>query len=344
MSKPSLRRVNNWRITAEHSDHTRRLGHSGFNGENMVGSENRVQTIISAHNLCKRYGEFITVNAIDFEVRAGECFGILGPNGAGKTTAVRMVYGFSPISDGTMRVFGMDIRTQWREIRSRIGVCQQENTLDTDLTVQENLHVFALYFNIPGRRALAKTDELLQFFALDKKREDKVSELSGGLTRRLTLARAMINEPELIILDEPTTGLDPQSRHLLWDKLQALRSKGTTLLLTTHYMEEASYLCDRLIIMDHGRILVQGPPKDLIREHVGESVIDVENPADDLRGYLREKEVGFDDLGERLIIYSPGNSEVEHAVRDRFCPATCTFRMATLEDVFLRLTGRELRE
>ena len=300
--------------------------------------------IIEAKGLCKRFGGFTAVDDIDFQVRAGECFGLLGPNGAGKTSAIRMVYGFSPVSEGAMLVFGMDIRTQWREIRSRIGVCQQENTLDPDLTVIENLQVFASYFRIPRKEARRRTAELLDFFALEKKSGAKVSELSGGLARRLTLARALINTPELIILDEPTTGLDPQSRHLLWDRLQSLRARGTTLVLTTHYMEEAAHLCDRLVIMDHGRILVQGTPQALIREHAGESIIEVEEADEEMMRFLRRQSIPHEIVDQRVLIYNGGSPSLEETIRNDYCVSRCTFRKATLEDVFLRLTGRELRE
>ena len=260
--------------------------------------------VIEALDLRKRYDHVKAVDGISFRVKKGECYGLLGPNGAGKTSIIRMIYGFSPLSSGKLNVFGLDIREDWRKIRARIGVCQQDNTLDPDLTVEENLLIFAGYFQIPPVAAKTRTEALLDFFALVPKKKAKIAELSGGLARRLTVARALINDPELVILDEPTTGLDPQSRHQLWDKLLELRRNGVTLVLTTHYMEEASYLCDRLMIVDHGKVLVEGSPGDLIQKYAGESVIEIEG-ADERK---------------------------------------CTFRMATLEDVFLHLTGRELRE
>jgi len=300
--------------------------------------------IIEVEHLCKHYGDFTAVDSISFTVNAGECFGLLGPNGAGKTSVIRMLHGFAPLSGGRLRVFGLDIETRWRQIRSRIGVCQQDNTLDPDLSVLQNLDIFAGYFQIPKRLARQRADELLQFFALEKKRDAKVGELSGGLARRLTLARALINDPELIILDEPTTGLDPQSRHLLWDRLQNLRARGKTFLLTTHYMEEASQLCDRLLIMDHGKILIEGSPNGLISAHVGASIIEVAGADKTLNTFLDDRNIDFDSRGERLIIYNNGDHAVEHTIRTTFRPQQCTFRSATLEDVFLRLTGRELRE
>jgi lipooligosaccharide transport system ATP-binding protein len=298
--------------------------------------------IIEAREVYKRFGGLTAVDGVSFHVNPGECYGLLGPNGAGKTSLIRMTYGFSPLSSGDLRVFGLDIGTDWREIRSRIGVCQQENTLDPDLSVAENLVVFAGYFRMPRSQAESRTEELLRLFALEKRKSAKVMELSGGLARRLTVARSLINDPDLVILDEPTTGLDPQSRHLLWDKLQELRRAGITLLLTTHYMEEAAYLCDRLVIVDHGRILVEGRPEDLVHTHAGESVIEIEGATGALRSYLDREEVTYEDVDQRIIVYA--ENSVGEAIRSRFCTEKCTFRTATLEDVFLRLTGRELRE
>jgi lipooligosaccharide transport system ATP-binding protein len=308
-------------------------------------TKDNTEPILRVENLGKRFNDLVAVDSISFTVQPGECFGLLGPNGAGKTSAIRMIYGFSPPTSGRLQVFGLDVATEWRAIRSRIGVCQQDNTLDPDLTVFQNLLIYAGYFRIPRQQASDRADELLHFFALEKKREAKVGELSGGLARRLTLARALINDPELIILDEPTTGLDPQSRHLLWDRLHVLRSRGKTFILTTHYMEEAAQLCDRLVILDHGRILVEGAPTRLIEDHVGRSIIEI-GGADQvaLKEFLRDRGVAFDETEERLIIYSNGDTAIEQAIHEGFCSRQCTFRSATLEDVFLRLTGRELRE
>jgi lipooligosaccharide transport system ATP-binding protein len=302
----------------------------------------RVNPIIEAQEVFKRFGNFTAVNGVSFHVNPGECYGLLGPNGAGKTSLIRMTYGFSPLSLGELRVFGLDIGRDWREIRSRIGVCQQENTLDPDLSVEENLLVFAGYFRMPGDRSQFRTRELLRLFALEKRRDAKVMELSGGLARRLTVARSLINDPDLVILDEPTTGLDPQSRHLLWDKLQELRRAGITLLLTTHYMDEAAHLCDRLVIIDQGRILVEGRPDELIRTYAGDSVIEIEGATGELRTYLDQEHITYEDLDQRVIVYA--ENSVGEEIRSRYCAEKCTFRTATLEDVFLRLTGRELRE
>jgi len=298
--------------------------------------------VVRAADLRKTYDRFEAVKGVSFLVDEGECYGLLGPNGAGKTSIIRMIYGFSPLSSGNLRVFGLDIKKDWRKIRARIGVCQQENTLDPDLTVEENLLIFGGYFRIPSRDAKRRTDELLEFFALEGKRKAKVLELSGGLARRLTVARALVNQPRLLILDEPTTGLDPQSRHLLWEKLLQLRKEGVTQVLTTHYMEEASYLCSRLMIVDHGETLVEGPPEELTRDHAGKSVIEVEGADHKLLNFLSQEQVRHEVLDRRIIIYA--DDSLGEYIRSHFCTRKCTFRAAGLEDVFLRLTGRELRE
>jgi lipooligosaccharide transport system ATP-binding protein len=303
-----------------------------------------MEPIIAVENLVKRFNTLTAVDGISFGVKKGEFFGLLGPNGAGKTTTIRMLYGFSPPTSGRLRVFGLDISRDWRQIKARIGVCQQENTLDPDLTVEQNLHVFAGYFLIPRQKADARTEELLDFFALTHKRRAKVMELSGGMARRLILARSLINRPDLLILDEPTTGLDPQSRHQVWEKLTALKETGLTVLLTTHYMEEAARLCDRLVIIDHGTILVDGNPGRLVAEHAGGDIIEIEGPDQALRDFLKSQAIEHDDLGKRIILYAEAGAESFTSIRERFCTERCTYRNATLEDVFLRLTGRELRE
>ena len=303
-----------------------------------------MDTIIDVQHLIKRYGGFTAVDDLSFTVAPGEFFGLLGPNGAGKTTTIRTLYGFSPITEGRVRVFGQDIARDWRAIKARLGVCQHDNTLDPDLSVEQNLLVFAGYFSIPIPEARRRARELLDFFALGNKKDAKVMELSGGMARRLILARALINQPDLLILDEPTTGLDPQSRHQVWEKLESLKERGLTVLMTTHYMEEAAQLCDRLVIVDHGKILVDGTPAELIARHAGGSVIEIEGPDSALRDYVARNEVACEDLGRKLIIYTTEESELNTVIRERFCAARCTFRNSSLEDVFLRLTGRELRE
>lgn len=301
-------------------------------------------SIIEAQQVVKRFGQLTAVNDVSFAVEPGEFFALLGPNGAGKTSIIRMIYGFSPLSGGRMEIFGQDIRNDWRKIRLRLGVCQQENTLDPDLTVVQNLQLYSRYFEMDKATASKRAGELLDFFALTGKREAKVIELSGGLARRLQIARALMSEPELLILDEPTAGLDPQSRHQVWDRLRALKKHGLTMVLTTHYMDEAEYLCDRLVILDQGRIITEGQPRDLIKKYAGESVIEIEGPSEELRKYVKEHAVESDDLGERLIIYAEPRGELESRIREDFCLESCRFRAGNMEDVFLRLTGRELRE
>ncbi len=303
-----------------------------------------MSAVIEARGLTKRYGALTAVDDVTFEVERGACFGILGPNGAGKTTTIRMAYGFSPVSAGELRVFGLDVTRDLPAIKARLGVCQQGNTLDPDLTVAENLLVYSRYYGLPRATAERRAAELLAFIALEGRRDAPVAALSGGLVRRLMLARALINEPELLILDEPTTGLDPQSRHALWERLGELRRRGLTILLTTHYLEEAARLCTRLVIMDRGRILVEGAPRDLVREHVGASVVEVAEPTAELRAFVRERSLRVDDLGDRLIVYAGDGQGLYGEITARFCGGECLLRPATLEDVFLRLTGRDLRE
>ena len=300
--------------------------------------------VIEVQYLHKQFNGLVAVDSISFSVEKAEFFGLLGPNGAGKTTTIRMLYGFLPSTRGSIQLFGMDIHRDWRRIKARIGVCQQDNTLDPDLTVEQNLHVFAEYFSIPKSEALRRGVELLDFFALSHKKDAKVMELSGGMARRLILARALINQPDLLILDEPTTGLDPQSKHQVWEKLETLKGAGLTALITTHNMEEASRLCDRLIIIDHGNILVEGRPRELIANYAGTNVVEVEDAGQELREYVKLNHIEHDDLGRRMVLYCPDGSDLDHTVRERFCTAKCIYRNSTLEDVFLRLTGRELRE
>ena len=300
--------------------------------------------VIEVRQLHKQFNGMVAVDSLSFDVAKAEFFGLLGPNGAGKTTTIRMLYGFLPSTNGSIRIFGMDLSRDWRQIKARIGVCQQDNTLDPDLTVEQNLHIFAGYFSIPPKEAHERGNELLDFFALSHKKNAKVMELSGGMARRLILARALINQPDLLILDEPTTGLDPQSKHQVWQKLEALKEKGLTIVITTHNMEEATRLCDRLVIVDHGKILVEGPPQELIARYAGKNVIEVENPNHRLREYVIANRIEHDDLERRMVLYGPEGSDLDRTVRDEFCNDKCIYRNSTLEDVFLRLTGRELRE
>jgi lipooligosaccharide transport system ATP-binding protein len=294
--------------------------------------------------LAKRFGSLKAVDDLSFQLAPGECLGLLGPNGAGKTSTVRMVYGFSPITSGRLEVFGLDINTAWRRIRAKIGVCQQDNNLDPDLTVLQNLEVFARYFNIPRKETRDRALQLLKFMSLENRKNDKVTNLSGGMMRRLVLARALINSPELLILDEPTTGLDPQARHQLWERLELLQTNGLSILITTHYMDEASRLCDRLIIMDQGKILVEGKPADLIHTHVGDHVVEIVDPGEEVKEFIHAHGLQSELIDRRIIIYGVEGDNLFEVIGDRFCGESCLKRLATLEDVFLRLTGRGLRE
>jgi lipooligosaccharide transport system ATP-binding protein len=300
--------------------------------------------IIEAAELRKEFGGITAVDGVSFHLVPGECLGLLGPNGAGKTSTIRMAYGFSPITSGSLKVFGMDISSRPREIKARIGVCQQDNNLDPDLSVLQNLEVFGRYFNIARKETLDRALQLLKFMSLENRKDDKVTSLSGGMMRRLVLARALINNPELLILDEPTTGLDPQARHQVWERLEMLRANGLSILLTTHYMDEASRLCERLIIMHNGKILVEGKPTDLIRAYAGDHVVEIVNPGTDVMEFVNTNDLVHDSLDHRVIIYGRESDRLFEVIGDRFCDETCIKRLATLEDVFLRLTGRELRE
>lgn len=300
--------------------------------------------ILQATDLRKTFGDFTAVDGITFHLNRGECLGLLGPNGAGKTSTIRMIYGISPPSGGRLELFGLDIRTGWRSIRARLGVCQQENNLDPDLTVLQNLEVFARYFDLPKAVASKKARKLLEFIALEHRSEEVVTTLSGGMMRRLVLARALLNDPEILILDEPTTGLDPQSRHQVWERVEGLRSEGLSVLITTHNMDEASRLCDRLIIMDHGKILIQGRPADLVREHVGRDVLEIIEPGREVQDFVSQNGFQFDSLEHRIIVYGEEGDRLFERVASRYCNENCLYRMATIEDVFLRLTGRDLRE
>lgn len=303
-----------------------------------------MQYVIEASDLKKRFGDFFAVDGVSFAVKRGECFGILGPNGAGKTTTIRMIYGLSPLTGGELRVFGMCLPDRLREVKYRIGVCQQEDNLDPELTVKENLRVFARYFDIPGKVAGRRADELLDFMELSKKGKARVSEISGGMKRRLLIARSLVNEPDLLILDEPTVGLDPQARHKIWERIEELKRNRMTVLLTTHYMEEAAKLCDRLIIMDHGKVVVEGNPDELVRKMVGRYVIEISGPTEELESFVRNADLRFDETVGRLIIYEQDGEQLFYRITSEFSSFGATLRMANLEDLFLKLTGRELRE
>ena len=305
--------------------------------------------IVEATGLRKRYGAAEVVCGIDFVVEPRECFGVLGPNGAGKTTTIRMITCFSPSSGGRLEVFGLPVvPANHRAIKARLGVAPQEENLDPDLSVEMNLLVYASYFGIGRAEARARMHELLEFAQLGEKAKARIATLSGGMKRRLVLARALINRPELLVLDEPTTGLDPQARHLVWERLRELKRSGVAMLLTTHYMEEAAQLCDRLVVMDQGRIISEGAPETLIERHVGREVIEVSTGGDAVR---RERVLALcrphggrvEAMGDAIVIHLNGQSDAR-ALLAVLAGEELVHRRATLEDVFLTLTGRELRE
>ena len=300
--------------------------------------------IIKAENLKKSFnGEFV-VKGIDLQVPYGGCFGLLGPNGAGKTTTLRMILGQSPLSDGNLEVLGLDVPAHARRIRRNIGVVPQLDNLDPDFTVAENLAVYARFFNLRGPVIDKRIRELLEFVELSEKADVRINQLSGGMKRRLSIARALVNDPRLLVLDEPTTGLDPQVRHLIWGRLRELKNSGTTLLLTTHFMEEAERLCDDIVIMDHGVILSQGHPKQLIKKHVEPEVVEIHGEMDALPGILTEKDIyRVEIVGETIYYFTKSPKEIIRRVENK-PDVHYLHRPANLEDVFLRLTGRELRE
>ena len=304
--------------------------------------------VVAAHGLAKRFGDFEAVRGIEFTVSAKECFGFLGPNGAGKTTTMKMISCTSPPTAGDLTVLGMRAWDDGRRIKARMGVVPQENNLDEEVTVLENLVIYARYFDIPPRVSRPRAEELLAFVALEDKRDWRIYALSGGMKRRLLIARSLMNQPELLILDEPTTGLDPQARHLVWEKLRSLKRQGVSLVMTTHYMEEASQLCDRLVIMHEGRILVQGSPRELIAAHTSAQVIEVFEPPPDAEaglaalGSVAER---AERLADRWLLYTDDGDALLAKVRAMGLePSQVWLRGGTLEDVFLSLTGRGLLE
>ncbi|MET8202417.1 ABC transporter ATP-binding protein [Micromonospora taraxaci] len=321
------------------------------------------QPLVQARHLTKTYpprgstAEFRAVDGIDFALERGESFGLLGPNGAGKSTTMRMIAATSPISGGSLRVLGMDPMTQGPQIRARLGVVTQDDHLDNELTVRENLHIYGRYFGLPRTVIRERATRLLDFAQLQEKAGDQVETLSGGMRRRLTIARSLINEPDILLLDEPTTGLDPQARHILWDRLFQLKQEGVTLILTTHYMDEAEQLCDRLIVVDHGRIVAQGSPRDLIDRYATREVLELrfrlderDTAAEKLRTSAlatggTDSDGRVEPLPDRALVYTADGEAALAAVHAMsLTPLTALVRRATLEDVFLKLTGRSLIE
>ncbi len=304
------------------------------------------ESLVVARRLTKKFGDFAAVDAVDFDIRPGEAFGFLGPNGAGKTSTMKMIGAVSPITAGTLSVFGLNPEVDGPEIRSRLGVVPQQDNLDEEIPVDENLLIYGRYFGMSRAELWPRIDELLEFAELTGRRKDKVAALSGGMKRRLTIARALINEPDLLLLDEPTTGLDPQARHLLWDRLYRLKRQGVTLIITTHFMDEAEQLCDRLVVMDKGKIVAEGSPRALIEQYVTREVIEVRFPVgvqetvvDQMEGIAKRVEV----LPDRVLLYSDNGESTMQEVHGRGLePESMLDRRSTLEDVFLRLTGRTL--
>jgi lipooligosaccharide transport system ATP-binding protein len=304
--------------------------------------------LVEAKDLTKHFEKMVAVDGVTFEIAKGEAFGFLGPNGAGKTSTMRMIAAVSPVTSGHLRVFDLDPEIHGPAIRARLGVVPQENNLDTELTVEENLLIYGRYFDLPRAEIRVRTAELLTFAQLSDRGKSKVEPLSGGMKRRLTIARGLINRPEVLILDEPTTGLDPQARHLLWDRLYRLKQEGVTLIITTHYMDEAEQLCDRLVIMDKGKIVGAGSPRNLIEEHSTREVVELRFPTGGQEHALEKMEgLGkrLEILPDRVLIYSDDADETLSEVHRRGLETETTLvRRSTLEDVFLHLTGRSLVE
>jgi lipooligosaccharide transport system ATP-binding protein len=304
------------------------------------------QPVVSARALTKHFADFVAVDSIDFDVQPGEAFGFLGPNGAGKSSTMRMIGAVSPITSGSLTVFGLDPVQDGRQIRARLGVVPQEDNLDNELTVEENLMIYGRYFDLPRSVIRTRIDELLTFAQLLDRRNSKVEPLSGGMKRRLTIARSLISEPDVVLLDEPTTGLDPQARHLLWDRLYRLKQRGVTLIITTHYMDEAEQLCDRLVIMDKAKIVAEGSPRQLIERHSSREVLELRFPV----GTQEENAARLDGVAERIevlpdraLVYTDdADTAMATITQMGISPVSTVSRRSTLEDVFLSLTGRTL--
>jgi lipooligosaccharide transport system ATP-binding protein len=307
------------------------------------------EALIEARALTKRFGGFVAVDGIDFRIEPGEAFGFLGPNGAGKSSTMRMIGCVSPLTGGALRVLGLDPAVDGPRIRARLGVVPQEDNLDTELTVWDNLLIYGRYFDLPRPEIRHRAEELLDFVQLSDRRDSRVDPLSGGMKRRLTIARALINQPEVLLLDEPTTGLDPQARHMLWERLYRLKQTGVTLVLTTHYMDEAEQLCDRLVIMDRGKIVAEGSPAELIASHATREVVELRfaRAADQEAALPRVRAIAarVEPVADRLLVYTDdGDHTKSLIVNDGIGPASVLVRRASLEDVFLILTGRTLED
>ena len=306
------------------------------------------ESLISARGLTKRFGDFTAVNGIDFDVAKGESFGLLGPNGAGKSTTMRIIAATSRRTSGTISILGRDPEEHGPQVRAHLGVVPQQDNLDTELTVTENLYIYGRYFGLSKKFVNKKVEELLAFAQLEEKKDVKVEALSGGMKRRLTIARALVSEPDILMLDEPTTGLDPQARHILWDRLFRLKEDGVTLIITTHFMDEAEQLCDRLVVMDKGKIMAEGSPAELIKQYATREVLEVRFGSDrnkEVAPILREMCDRIEELPDRILLYvEDGESLLEAITAKKLHPNTSLVRRSSLEDVFLRLTGRSLIE
>ena len=303
------------------------------------------EVLVSSENLTKKFGNLTAVDNINFEIFKGESFGFLGPNGAGKTTTMKMIQGVSPLTEGKLTVAGKDITKNSRNIKEIVGVAPQEDNLDPDFSVIQNLIVYARYFDIPEEKARTRAEELLKFMQLEEKRNVIITALSGGMRRRLILARALMNEPQILILDEPTTGLDSQARHLIWTKIKNLKNQGVTVILTSHYMDEAAQLCDRLIIMEHGKIIEKGKPTELVKKHVGEEVLEVLNSQESmacLKQYFPEARI--DVIEDKIQVFANKPRGVLAKILEEADFKGAMIRDSNLEDVFLKLAGRSLRD
>jgi lipooligosaccharide transport system ATP-binding protein len=300
--------------------------------------------LVEATRLVKHYNGFTAVDGISFRVERNECFGLLGPNGAGKSTTIKMISGVSPPTGGALNVAGLDVTKHAREVKARLGVVPQDDNLDPDLPVRQNLEVYARYYGLSKRESAAPIQEALELLQLEDKADANVDDLSGGMKRRLVIARALVHGPEILVLDEPTTGLDPQARHVVWQKLRLLKARGVTMLLTTHYMDEALHLCDRLLIMHRGTILTEGEPHGLVREHAGDRVLELRMPPEERAPLLAELAapgVDIEEVGDIAYVFGAGDEAREVSVRISD-PNIAYVRPGNLEDVFLRLTGRGL--
>ena len=303
------------------------------------------EVLVKAENLTKKFGDLVAVDSINFAIFKGESFGFLGPNGAGKTTTMRMIQSVSPLTSGKLELAGMDVTERNREIKALIGVAPQDDNLDPDFTVFQNLIVYARYYDIPKEKAKTKADELLKFMQLEEKRDTIITALSGGMRRRLILARALMNEPQILILDEPTTGLDPQARHLIWTKIRNLQKQNVTVILTTHYMDEAAHLCDRIMIMDHGKVIEKGTPMDMVKKHVGEEVLEVLYSEESMTCLKQNfPDARIDVIGDKIQVFAHKPRGVLAKVLEEASFKGALIRDGNLEDVFLKLAGRSLKD